>query len=187
MNSLGQYFLAGSALALDEDSGMVALRCPTRHLQHIAHQRTFGYHAAKIVTPLGALHRVVNAYAERQHFGRAVDGVYHVGDVKWLDQIVIGTELHGFHNTIHHMVGAHHHDDGGRGKLLGLTQHFDTIDAGQYDVEQGQVRLFLGERGQRFFTAHGQKNFEALALQGAPNSAHGERFVIDNQDGIRHN
>src|SRR5437764_1005775 len=31
--------------------------------------------------------------------------------MKRLDEIVVGAELHRFHRAIHHVVGAHHHDD----------------------------------------------------------------------------
>ena len=37
VNGLGQYFLAGSALALNEDGGVVALRGAARHLENLAH------------------------------------------------------------------------------------------------------------------------------------------------------
>jgi hypothetical protein len=96
-----------------------------------------------------------------------VQGGNHVGEMEGLDEVVVGAEFHGFDGAIHHVVGAHHEDDGGGIGFFQSAQDFDAIDAGQHDVEESEVGLLLGEQGQRIFAGGGRKNFEALLPQSA--------------------
>jgi hypothetical protein len=165
---------------------MVALRGAARHLQHLAHGRTLGDHAPKVVTAFGILNGIAHAHAQCQHLRRPLDGIHHVGDMKWLDQEVVRAQLHGFHRAIDQVVRAHHyHDHGGR-NLPRLRQHLDAVDAGQHYVQKREVRLFLGDDLQRVFPIDGRKHVVALSLQRASDGAQGERLVIDNQDGVLH-
>ncbi len=106
--------------------------------------------------------------------------------MKWLDEEVVGAQLHGFDGAIHHVIGAHHDDDHGRGNLLCLSQHLDPIDSRQHNVEQRQVGLLLGDDLQRLFAIASGEALVALGLQRAADGAQGQRLVIDDEDGMRH-
>ncbi len=142
--------------------------------------------APEVVAAFGVLHRVADAHPQRQHLGGALNSVHHVGDVEWLDEEVVGAELHGFDGTVYQVVGAHHHYDHWRRNLLGLPQHFNAVNARQHDVQQRQVGLFFGDYLQRLFSVAGGKHVVAFGLERAADSPQRQRLVIDNENGVRH-
>jgi hypothetical protein len=157
-----------------------------RDFEHARGGFVVGDNLAEVVMAAGLLHVVAHAHAQGEHLARAVEGGDHVGKMEGLDEVVEGAELHGFNGAVDHVVGSHHQDDGGGVGLLEAAEDFDAVDAGENDVEQGEVGLLLGEDGESVFAGSGREDFKALLAQATRNGAEGQVFVVDYQDGVGH-
>ena len=143
VDGAGEDAFASTALAQDQNGGAVSLRRFLRHLEHGAHGGVFGNHAAEVVPPFGRLDVVPDTHPQRQHFAGPAQRFHQVGEMEGLDQVVEGPGLHGLHRAVHHVVRAHHQDDGGGIGRLHAAQNLDSVNAGHHNVEQDKVgRLF---------------------------------------------
>ena len=186
VDSLGGHALSGTAFSLDQDGSALGFGGLAHQVDDLLHGRAFSHDRVYIVAALGRFHGIADAHAQGQHLGGTADGVDHVGEVERLDQIIVGAQLHGFHRALHHVVGAHHDDDGGGVFALDLAQHFDAVNAGQHHVQQGQVGFFGGKNLHGFLAAHGDEHFEALLAQRPADGAEREGLVVHDQDGVGH-
>jgi hypothetical protein len=109
----------------------------TGDFQHAAGGLVQGHDLAEVVAAPGLFHVVAHAHAQSQHFTGAMQGGNHVSQVEWLDEVIVGSQFHGLHGAVHHVVGAHHQDDGRGVGSLHAAQHFHAVDAGKNDIEQG--------------------------------------------------
>ena len=100
--------------------------------------------------------------------------------MKRLDEIVVGAELHRFHRAIHHVVGAHHHDDARGIGSLDLAQNLDAVHPGQHDVEQHEIRFLIFKNLQRLFARGRGQNLEAFGRKSATDGAQRQIFIVDN-------
>ena len=165
---------------------MIALSGLASDFQHAASRFVLGDNFAEVVAAARLFHVVAQAHSQGKHFAGAMQSGDHVGEVKWLDQVVERPCLHRLHGTIYHVVGAHHDDDGRGIGLLHTAQHFHSIDPGQNDVEQDKVGSFFSEKLERVFARRRREDFKPLCAQSARNRAERQFFVIDNKYGIGH-
>src|SRR5262249_55231033 len=140
----GKDSFAGAALSLDKDRGAIHFGGLACDLEHGGHLRIAGDNAAEIIASTGSLDALAKANAKGEHLAGSPDGVDHVGEVKGLDEVVVGAEFHGFDGAINHSIRTHHDDDSVGRVLLDLAKDFDTVDAGENDVEEREFgMLFL--------------------------------------------
>jgi len=132
-----------------------------------------GDDAAEIVLSLGALDVAAHTNTEGKHFSGALQRSHEVGEMERFDQIVIGSGLHRFDGAIDHVIGAHHEDNGSGIGRLHAAQDFDTIDAGENDIEQDQLGVLFFEDAKGIFAGACREYFIAFGPQAAQDGAQG--------------
>src|SRR5581483_4259846 len=178
----GKNAFTGAAFALNENGGAIGLSGLAGHFQHPAHGRIDGDYAAKIVAPFRALDGVPQTHTKREHFAGAVKGGDHIGQVEWLDEVVEGAQLHGFHRAVDHVVRAHHQDNRAGVRLLHAPENFNTVDTGENDIDEGEIRLFVSEDLESFLARGRSEDLKTFFAQTARDGAERELFVVDHQD-----
>ena len=181
VDGLGDELLAGAAFALDEHRGAAG-----RHLgdkvEDLEHDLAFAHDVGEVVALLeGALELEVLFFG-----AMAGDGGADVGQqlfvVPGLLDEVFRAGADGFDDVVHGAVGGDH-DDGQLGlALLDLRQQFEAALAGQGQVEQHQVEVFLLQNAQPLVAVGGHSDRVPLQRE-----QHFERFadgglVVDDQD-----
>ena len=127
--------LAGTTFSHQQNSGVIGVSGLARDFEHAACGFILCDDLAEVVAATSLFHVVAHADPQGEHLAGAMQGGDQVGEVKRLDQVVVGSGLHRVDRAVHHVIGAHHEYDGRGTLLLHAAQHFDAIDAGQHNVE----------------------------------------------------
>jgi hypothetical protein len=173
-------FLAGTRLAVDQHPSV-----GRRHQRDLLAQRLHGNavahdHAARLklllefqvlaAQPLG-LDGIL------QNDEGALDGERFLQEVE-------GAEFGGAHCGLDVAVARDHDHLGVVFALHQLFQGLQTVDAGQPDIQQDDVRRLVSQNLDALFTTAGEQGLVAFIRQHALQRAADLRLVIDNQDGL---
>ncbi len=101
-----------------------------------------------------------------------------------LFQEVEGAQLGGLDRGLDGAVAGDHDDRRGGVALLEAPQDFQAVDAGQPDVEQEQVVVFLRRGFQAFLAGGYGVGFPAFFLEDVAQRGANAALVVDHQDGI---
>ncbi len=183
MDGLGDEFLAGAALALDEDGGGGAGGDFGDELEQGDH---FGGDGDDFATTGLAAYLV----AEGGELGAEVIGFEGVldGDVKFIEidgftDEIVGAELESAFDIIELRGAGHHDDDGefaGEGKIF---QEIHAAAIGEMDVEKHDFGGIFAENGEGLLEGGGLKGeVTSLAAFFGEGPAE-EGFIINDEDG----
>jgi hypothetical protein len=174
------HFLAGSALAGDENTGAAVGDLPDQG-EDFAHGRT---RADQVTEGAGLVHRTPQApvlLLQGAPLDRAIDGDHHRLGLEGLGDIVEGTRPHRLDDRIDASEGRHQHHRGIRAHLPDLTDHLDPRPAGHLDVAQDDVVFDVPKALQRLVGGARLLDGEAtLREEGDEHLPHRE-IVIDDK------
>ncbi len=125
MDGAREQFLAGAALAEDQDRGLAARGAPGQ-IEHPVHRRVLADHVAEVEF---ALQHLAQEHVLADQRLLRDDLHHHQAEffgVERLDEVVVGAGLHGLDRGLDRGVGGH--DDDGH-VLLGLLRRFEHLEA----------------------------------------------------------
>ena len=178
-------FLACAALAVDQHTAVGA-----RHQRELLAQGLHGHAVADDVGRAGRrFAKLLVLEAQAAVFERVLRDQQDAIDRKRLFEEIVSAQLGGFHRRLDGAV-ARNHDDHGPVRLRNLlnpVQRFQTIDAGQPDIQNHQFEDGAGEEIETGFAVLHGFDLKTFVFQDAAQGLPNARLVVDDQDaGIFH-
>jgi len=100
---------------------------------------------------------------------------------KRLDKIVVGAAVQPRDSILHGVAGRQHQDWNSQSPMPESGQNFESVSAGQAQVQYDDIKGLVGRAEVPILTGPGNNDFVALTGQPSPESARDLEVVLDNE------